>query len=225
MTWQIKSTNLPYLNDIFITEIDAKYFHSLLPYAPLFSFLAACVTLASTWILTHKTHKIAKEKLDLDLFIKRFSIYESFVSSIEAMLSRKNNKDIDISKYWLSSREAMHKSILLLSKNSYLDLHHIQNNITNLYNKKYKRGTGGKRTEDTEYEKLRNIVLADRKILNKIFKQYTIEMSFEKDQRFFNSSKTTITSPASDPEPQPTGPKAILMRLKRAVCEWSRPLQ
>lgn len=98
MTLQLYSQDLPYLNQVEITQVRNGFFENILPYAPLFGTIIS--VMAAIWIaqkareITADQKRIAQDKLDFDIFEKRFAIINSLAEMYNLLNHARNDDEL-----------------------------------------------------------------------------------------------------------------------------------
>lgn len=225
MTWQLFSPDLPFLNQITVSQERHGVWENLLPYAP---FVSACCAAVSIFVafrialkaqsISTEQKKIAEDKLYLDLFLKRFDafqVYSEFFSKFISVDYKEKQQIVSDFNSLLSS----HRTCLVLLRNKddcekcYKTLETLKNfrllnlSIEDIFKDEEKM---------KRFNEINESFLRKHSDLCSSFKDHVPNVVFMKPPK---------TDRPSNPAPQPTGLKAFLMRLKRAACEWSRPLQ
>ncbi|MFT9046214.1 hypothetical protein [Acetobacter orientalis] len=231
MSWQLLIPDLPYWHQITVTQVKDGFWENLLPYAPLLTaFLTAGVAIAnimSTRFLANKARQIteqqrtiAQEKLDADLFEKRCGFFLKYAKMYNILISKDfaSKKELDDFLHDITIQSIPPQFIF---SNSDSDL--IKKLLVEIRKLRRLRYTHLQVTPDwkEEREKFRKII--QEKLLPDLKKM--LEKYVPPSMTMLPKSSNSTSNPASDPEPPPTGLRAIRMRLKRAVCGWSQPLQ
>ncbi|MFT8699270.1 hypothetical protein [Acetobacter orientalis] len=189
---------------------------------PAVSLLCASVGIWATWKIAGKARElanqqknIAQSKLETDTFGLRFDVYNCYCSFYSNLITKDYSS---IGECWadFNSFTEMHRKSLFLFPNEYHKIFDdLYNSLNNLHTIRLNTLDSKNLDHNTEnFSSNKTLFQISLKKLQKLMEEYMPDIL-----RYPLKSKT------SDPEPQPTGPKAILMRLTRGVCEWSRPLQ
>ncbi|MFT9145374.1 MAG: hypothetical protein ABF471_11865, partial [Acetobacter orientalis] len=89
MTWQLFSPDLPFLQEITIKQVHHGFWDSVQPYLPLITAIitgtVSSIGILITYNLANKARQIAEEqkkiastKLNIDIFDKRFDLFNSY---------------------------------------------------------------------------------------------------------------------------------------------------
>ncbi|MGF1276667.1 hypothetical protein [Acetobacter pasteurianus] len=85
MTWQLFSPDLPFLNQITVSQIKYGFWENAVTYAPVISAACSLFGIVITYMIARKAREISSEqkqiaqnKLDMEVFEKRFSVCLSF---------------------------------------------------------------------------------------------------------------------------------------------------
>ncbi|MCG4258028.1 hypothetical protein [Acetobacter senegalensis] len=92
MTWQLFSPDLPFLNQITVSQVKNGFWECISPYTTfvgtLISVSAAVLIAREARKITAEQKRIAQEKLDLDLFDKRYKIINGYNKYYSTLLSK-----------------------------------------------------------------------------------------------------------------------------------------
>lgn len=231
MSWQFLIPDLPYWHQITVTQVKDGFWEHLLPYAPLLTaFLTAGVAIAnitSTRFLANKARQIteqqrtiAQEKLDADIFEKRCNVFLLFAKIYNVLIKKDFTSRKELDDFMTTSYAETIPPQFIFNE---ADLELITKLIKSLDNLKLFRYSNlqitpnNKKKRDEFKEEIQEKLLPD-------FKK-SLEKYIPSSMIMLPKSSNTTSNPASNPTPPPTGLKAVRMRLKRAVCGWSQPLQ
>lgn len=197
--------------------------------APALSFsCSVCSILVAAYVayrarqLTQQQRDIALDKLNLDAFDKRFSIFVSYQDFYDELVSKDYETAEKLTESFVLFNSSHRKKTFLFDRNDFYAFNGTWDALEEIYKFRIRNLT----TTVEMYE--------DESLFSKLCDGFNIQ--YEKLVNSFIlytpnfmrnrlSVNTTTISRRSHPKFLPTGPKAILMRLKRAVYGWNQPLQ
>lgn len=96
MTWQLFSPDLPFLNQITVSQVKYGFWENAITYAPVISATCSLVGIVITYRIAQKAREISSEqkriaqnKFDVDLFEKRFDVYFAIFDLYNITFTRK----------------------------------------------------------------------------------------------------------------------------------------
>lgn len=164
--------------------------------------------------------QIAQDKLDLDLFEKRYNIIFAYNNIFQKSRQKELTKNEIVDSIIEFQGKFMYFPAIF-NKDDLKTLTCAQDYIVKIFKVrlKYLIKDGSSSENENElsklYEELKPYLAGVRNLL--------IKYSTDSMKRIPITYLST-TRPASSDKPQPTGLKAFRARLKRAACEWKRPL-
>lgn len=247
MTWELHSSDLPFLNDITVSQIKSSYLECFLPYAPLLSAIFSFASIFITLKIANRAReisieqkKIATDKYDLDMFEKRLEIYQSIYFIYNKIVlkalsaSTPNDYYIKVDDKYNDYLDKIRMSQFIFLESDYSYLMEIIFQM-NLIKAQYISSKGGKEicsVDKIRYtpEEMKKINLEFRKKWREEYRKgidRIINKYKPKHSTIFNNINCEESlGPTELPDkPQPIDLKATRARLKRAICEWKKPLQ
>ncbi|GAN61582.1 hypothetical protein ACI01nite_25250 [Acetobacter cibinongensis] len=228
MTWQLFSPDLPFLNQITVSQEKHGVWEHILPYAPLITaVISAGISTAGIIVtfnlalkarlISEQQKKIAQTKLEVDVFDKRFDVFNAYQEYYNKIVANEYKEKNEITNDLLIFQALYERSIFLFS----FDDFEILNNPKDILHKMtlYRLERFDEDfDEDPEWEAMNCDFHEKNATMALLLKQYAPKIMSER-------AMSSTTDLASDHIPQSTGLKAFLKRLKRAVYGWSEPLQ
>lgn len=234
MTWQLFSPDLPFLNQITVSQHLPSFWDNPLPYIPALGAVISVIGVGITaWLaklargIAIEQKKIAKDKFDIDLFNKRIEIYQSFIKMYNFLVTRNYSDQSELEQEHINLLHALSCARFLFSPDDIKKFKFYQEQIRLLYKirKDEKNIDHFREVESKAWIKFHALGMDFMNKYNEelrdIIKKYLPDVLSEQ----FSLIDSTTSSPEAHQAPQPTGPKATLMRLKRAACGWTEPLQ
>lgn len=217
MTWQLFSPDLPFLNQITVSQNLPSFWDNPLPYVPAIGAAISVLGVGVTACLANlargvaiEQKKIAKDKFDIDLFNKRIEIYQSFLKMYNFLVSRNYSEQSELEQEHIDLLYALSCARFLFSPNDIKKFKFYQIEIKKMYNirKNEKNIDDFKRSKSKDLTKF-NIIATD--FMNK----YNVELRaiIEKylpsvlSEQFSQIDASTVFL-ASPDTPPPAAPEA-----------------
>lgn len=225
MTWELHSPDLPFLNEITVIQNKHGFWENISSYAPVLSAFFALISLFVTLWIAKEARKIASDqkniaqnKLDYDLFSKKGEIITIFFNSMVKIYHNEFHKTEDITSV-MDELYGTQVFAAFFFKDSYLEsLSKVRSSISSMATLKTSL------IKDPKSIQLRNQIVMLKNDFEKNIELLNVIMTDFTPEFIRNRILISKAAPASPDKPQPTGLKAFRARLKRAVCEWKRPL-
>lgn len=218
MTWQLFSPDLPFLNQITVSQHLSSFWDNPLPYVPAIgAVISALGIVVTAWLaqlargVAKEQKKIAKDKLDIDLFNKRIEVYQSFMKMYNFLASRNFTENSEIEKekidllsslsfarFIYSSADIDRFEVLRMKIEKSYQIRKKEKNIDSLKSDLKKRNIYTDLSKNLH--DFKDIYAPE---LRSIIKKYLPDVLDEQFKRLDNST----TSPASHPELPPTASK------------------
>lgn len=216
MTWQLFSPDLPFLNQITVSQHLSSFWDNPLPYVPAIGAAISVLGVGVTaWLanlargVAIEQKKIAKDKFDIDLFNKRIEIYQSFLKMYNFLVSRNYSEQSELEQEHINLLYALSCARFLFSPNDIEKFKFYQEEMKKMYNiRKNKKNIDDFRSSKSKELTEFNIIGANfmdkyHVELRVIIKKYLPSVLSEQ----FSQIDASTVSPASHPEPQPTAPE------------------
>ncbi|WP_338331293.1 hypothetical protein [Acetobacter sp. LMG 32666] len=203
MTWQLFSSDLPFLNEITVFQVKTKG-EVALSYAPLGTASFALISMIITIYIAAKARKIsseqkriAQDKLDLDLLDKRYNVVRSYIDFFKYLVNCPQDKDDIITQKIKFEQNYLYFDIFFPEK--YKNLFVDSREILRVLAKHRVDAIGNQYYNSDHFDELENSISKTYNYLTEmriLLKEYS--------PNFIRYPPTS--SPASLDKPQPTAP-------------------